>query len=71
MDETDQLLLVRNVGLDADGYLCKASRNLATALKFPHHVEAKNLHHDLAEILVFSLFCSLSLSSNCNNQTHF
>ncbi len=35
-----QLLLVRNVGLDANGCLCKASRILASALKFPHHVGA-------------------------------
>ena len=39
-NELDKLLLVRNVGLDADGCLCKASRNLAAALKFPHHVGA-------------------------------
>ncbi len=36
----DQLLLVRNVGLDANGGLCKDSRMLAAALKFPHHVGA-------------------------------
>jgi hypothetical protein len=40
IDEPDQLLLVRNVGLDANGCLCKASRKLAAALKFPHHVGA-------------------------------
>jgi hypothetical protein len=40
IDEMDQLLLVRNVGLDANGCLCKASRNLAAALRFPHHVGA-------------------------------
>ncbi len=38
--EVDQLLLVRNVGLDANGCLCKDSRMLAAALKFPHHVGA-------------------------------
>ncbi len=40
IDESDQLLPVRNVGLDADGRLCKASRNLVAALKLPHHVGA-------------------------------
>ncbi len=40
IDESDQLLLVRNVGLDANGCLCKASRNLAAVLRFPHHVGA-------------------------------
>ena len=40
IDESDQLLLVRNVGLDANGCLCKESRILAAALKFPHHVGA-------------------------------
>ncbi len=40
IDESDQLLLVRNVGLDANGCLCKASRNLAATLRFPHHVGA-------------------------------
>jgi len=39
-NELDKLLLVRNVALGADGCLCKASRNLAAALKFPHHVGA-------------------------------
>ncbi len=39
-EESDQLLLVRNVGLGADGCLCKASRDLAAALKFPQHVGA-------------------------------
>jgi hypothetical protein len=39
-EEFDQLLLVRNVGLGADGCLCKASRDLAAALKFPQHVGA-------------------------------
>ncbi len=38
IDESDQLLLVRNVGLDANGCLCKVSRKLAAALRFPHHV---------------------------------
>jgi hypothetical protein len=38
--ETDQLLLVRNVCLDQDGGLCKATKELAAALKFAHHVEA-------------------------------
>ncbi len=38
--ELDQLLLMRNVGLDANGCLCKASRVLAASLKFPHHVGA-------------------------------
>jgi hypothetical protein len=32
--------LVRNVGLDACGCLCKASRIIATSLSFPHHVGA-------------------------------
>ncbi len=41
IDEMDQLLLVRNVGLDANGCLCKASRILAAALRFPHHVGAE------------------------------
>ena len=40
INELDQLLLVRNVGLDADGCLCKASRILAATLRFPHHVGA-------------------------------
>ncbi len=40
IDESDQLLLVRNVGLDAKGCLCKAFRNLAAALRFPRHVGA-------------------------------
>ncbi len=40
IDESDQLLLVRNVGLDVNGCLCKASRNIAAALRFPHHVGA-------------------------------
>ena len=39
-NELDQLLLVRNVGLDSDGCLCKASRILAATLRFPHHVGA-------------------------------
>ena len=38
--ELDQLLLVRNVGLDAHECLCKASRIIATSLSFPHHVGA-------------------------------
>ncbi len=38
--ETDQLLLLRNVCLDQDGCLCKATRELAAALKFTHHVGA-------------------------------
>ena len=37
--EANQLLLVRNVILDKEGCLCKASRTLATALKYPHHIE--------------------------------
>ncbi len=40
IEESDQLLLVRNVELDANECLCKASRNLAAALRFPHHVDA-------------------------------
>jgi hypothetical protein len=40
INELDQLLLVRNVGLDANECLCKASRILASALRFPHHVGA-------------------------------
>ncbi len=40
IEEVDQLLLVRNVGLGANGCLCKDSRMLAAALKFPHHVGA-------------------------------
>ena len=40
IDELDQLLLVRNVGMDADGCLCRDSRILAAALRFPHHVGA-------------------------------
>ncbi len=36
--ETDLLLLVRNVRLDQDRCLCKATRELAAALKFAHHV---------------------------------
>ncbi len=39
-EESDQLLLVRNVGLDANGCFCKASRKLAAALRLPHHVGA-------------------------------
>jgi hypothetical protein len=38
--EANQLLLVRNFVLDKEGRLCKASRILAAALKFPHHVGA-------------------------------
>ncbi len=38
--EANQLLLVRNVILDSKGCLCKASRTLAAALKYPHHVGA-------------------------------
>ena len=38
--ELDQLLLVRNIGLDANGCLCKDSRMLAATLRFPHHVGA-------------------------------
>ncbi len=38
--EANQLLLIRNVILDGEGCLCKASRTLAAALKFPHHVGA-------------------------------
>jgi hypothetical protein len=38
--EANQLLLIRNVILDGKGCLCKASRTLAAALKFPHHVGA-------------------------------
>jgi hypothetical protein len=40
VNELNQLLLVRNVGLDANGCLCKASRILAASLRFPHHVRA-------------------------------
>jgi hypothetical protein len=40
IDESDQLLLVRNLGLDANGCLCKASKKLAAALRIPHHVGA-------------------------------
>jgi hypothetical protein len=40
IDELDQLLLVRNVGLGANGCLCNASRMLAATLRFPHHVGA-------------------------------
>jgi hypothetical protein len=36
--ETDHLLLVRNVCLDRDGCLCKATKDLAAILKFAHHV---------------------------------
>ncbi len=39
-NELDQLLLVRNVRLDENGCLCKASRLLASTLRFPHHVGA-------------------------------
>jgi hypothetical protein len=35
--ETDQLLLVRNVCLDQDDCLCKATKDLAAALKLAHH----------------------------------
>jgi hypothetical protein len=38
--ETDQLLLVRNVRLDKDGCLSKATKDLAATLKFAHHVGA-------------------------------
>ena len=38
--ETDQLLLVRNVCLDQEGCLCKATKDLAATLKFAHHVGA-------------------------------
>jgi hypothetical protein len=38
--ETDQLLLVRNVCLDQNGCLCKATKDLAATLKFAHHVGA-------------------------------
>jgi hypothetical protein len=40
ISELDQLLLLRNVGLDTNGCLCKASRILAATLRFPHHVGA-------------------------------
>jgi hypothetical protein len=39
VNELNQLR-VMNVGLDANGCLCKASRILAASLKFPHHVGA-------------------------------
>ena len=38
--ETEQLLLVRNVCLDQDGCLCKATKDLAATLRFAHHVGA-------------------------------
>jgi hypothetical protein len=42
--EMNQLLLIRNlllvIGLDLDGCLCKASKDLTAALKLPHHVGA-------------------------------
>jgi hypothetical protein len=38
--EANQLLLIRNVILDKDGCLCKITRSLASALKYPHHVGA-------------------------------
>jgi hypothetical protein len=38
--ETDQLLLVRNVCLDQDGCLCKATKDLTATLKFAHLVGA-------------------------------
>jgi hypothetical protein len=39
-------VFLRGVGLDMDGCLYKASRNLAAALKFAHHVGAG--HHEQA-----------------------
>jgi hypothetical protein len=38
--EVNQLLLVRNVILDKEGCLCKASRTLTAALKYPQYVGA-------------------------------
>jgi hypothetical protein len=46
--ETDQLMLIRNVCLDRDGGLCKATRKLAAALKFAHHVGAASRSHEAA-----------------------
>ncbi len=72
INELDQLLLVRNVGLDANGCLCKASWILASALKFPHHVgaEERNLSLDLEECIIFSLSLSfVGVLSNCKVKT--
>jgi hypothetical protein len=38
--ETNQFLLIRNVILGKDGCLCKITKDLAAALKYPHHVGA-------------------------------
>jgi hypothetical protein len=38
--EKNQLLLIRNVILEKDGCLCKITKDLAAALKYPHHVGA-------------------------------
>jgi hypothetical protein len=38
--EVNQLLLIRNVILEKDGCLCKITKELAAALKHPHHVGA-------------------------------
>jgi hypothetical protein len=38
--KANQLLLIRNIILDKDGGLCRVARNLAAALKYPHHVGA-------------------------------
>jgi hypothetical protein len=36
--EKGQLLLIRNVVLEKDGCLSKITKDLASALKYPHHV---------------------------------
>ena len=58
--EADQLLLVRNVSLDSEGCLCKASRTLAAAL-ITWALEAMKLYRSGAFFTCASLF-SLSFS---------
>jgi hypothetical protein len=36
----NQLLLIRNVILEKDGCLCKITKDLVAALKYPRHVGA-------------------------------
>jgi hypothetical protein len=62
IEESDKLLLVSNVELDPDGCLRKASRNLAAALKFPHHVGAGGEELSSRSVRVLHIL-SLSLLS--------
>jgi hypothetical protein len=40
ISEADQLLLIRNIILEKEGCLCKFTKDLTAALKYPHHVGA-------------------------------